>query len=90
MKELTPDEQKAVKEGEDAAALLENSAMASAINDLSETIVNAIISTSLEEAEKRERLYFMHSALKELVGILNHRVRTKEAIMASVSEQENE
>ena len=90
MKELTPEEQALVKNGDEAVAFLSNPAMASAINELSENLANALLGTNIDETAKRERLYNIHTALKELVAILNHRVALKQNIEAQMAEPENE
>jgi hypothetical protein len=90
LKELTPEEQALVKNGDEAVAFLSNPAMASAINELSENLANALLGTNIDETAKRERLYNIHTALKELVAILNHRVALKQNIEAQMAEPENE
>lgn len=51
-----------------------------AVNTLSEQLTNAILSTKLDETQKRERFYMMHSCLNELVGILKSRAAAKDQI----------
>jgi hypothetical protein len=86
LKELTPEEQALVERGAAAQSFLSNPAMASAINELSETLANAILTTALDEFDKRDRFYNLHVALKELVAILNHRVALKQNIEAQMED----
>lgn len=90
MKEFTEQEMKLLRDGEAASAALQNPAIASAINDLSEWLANTIMNTKPEELQKREMHYHMHTALRELVGILNQRVALKQQLEAEMVEQENE
>ncbi len=90
MKELSPEEQALVKNGNEAEAFLSNPAMASAINELSENLANALLGSNIDESAKRERLYHIHTSLKELVAILNHRVSLKQNIVAQMETSENE
>jgi hypothetical protein len=60
---------------------------ASAINELNEGIIATLINTSVSEAEKREHMYYMHTALKELVAILKNRVNQAEALKASLDDE---
>lgn len=57
-----------------------------AVNTLSEQLTNAILSTHMDETQKRERLYLMHSCLNELVGILKSRVSAKDNIEARLND----
>lgn len=90
MKDLTAEEQELHKKGVEAQEFLSNPAMASAINELSESIGNTMLNSAPEETDKRERLYHLHTALKELVAILNHRVSVKQNLEAQMDEPENE
>lgn len=87
-RELTSEEKVLVELGIQAQYLLENETFGQAINTLSEQLSNAIISTKLSEAVERERLYMMHSALNELVGILKTRVQAKENIEIIVNDDD--
>lgn len=69
-----------VELGIQAQYLLTSETFSTAVNTLSEQLTNAILSTSLDETQKRERLYMMHSCLNELVGILKSRVAAKDNI----------
>lgn len=40
----------------------------------------------MDETQKRERLYLMHSCLNELVGILKSRVAAKDSIEARLND----
>jgi hypothetical protein len=86
MKQLTAEEQALYQKGVEAEALLTNPAMASAINELSDNITSTLLATNRDESEKRERMYFLHNALKELVAILNHRVAVKQNLDAAVAD----
>lgn len=90
MKEYTEQEQAIIKAGSLAEEALKTPAFASAINELSEQLANAIIGTAPEESEKRERIYYAHLGLKEIVAILNQRVAHKMSIEAQAEEQEND
>ncbi len=90
MKQLTEQEQKILIAGEAAQALLNNPDIASAINELSESLANSILNTPPEDSKKREVLYNVHFGLRELVGILNQRVQLKQNIEAQMVEEENE
>lgn len=91
MRELTIEEQAILKNGADAEALLTNPSMASAINEFSEGLANALLSTSLDQSVKREQFYHLHTALKELVAILSARVNAKKTLEATLeAEKENE
>jgi hypothetical protein len=90
VKELTPEEQALFKSGSEAEAFLSNPAMASVINELSENLANAILASKADETAKRERYYNLHTALKELVAILNHRVSIKSNLEAQMEYTENE
>ena len=87
MRELTAEEQDILLKGSAANALLSNDAAASAINELNEGIVNSLLNTSLNETEKRDRMYYLHTALKELVAILKNRVNQAEALKASLEDE---
>lgn len=90
MTELNDKELAMVKNGQAAEALLSSPVIASAINELSEGLANIIILSNPEDAEKRERAYFLHLALRELVAILNHRIALKDNIEAQMVDEENE
>jgi hypothetical protein len=90
MRELSDAEQALFKNGQDAEAFLSNPAMADAINELSENLANAILATDVAESGKRERIYLLHTALKELVAIMNHRVSLKANLEAEMADPENE
>lgn len=90
LKELTPEEQAILERGAAAQSVIQSPAISSVINELSETLTNHILSTKVDEAEKRERYYRIHVALRELVAILNQRVALKESLEAQLAEQENE
>ena len=90
MKEYTEQEQAIIRAGILAEEALKTPAFASSINELSEQLANAIVATDHKDTEKREILYFTHLGLKEVVGILNHRVALKEGLEAQAEEQENE
>lgn len=87
---LTTDEQVLVELGIQAQHLLASETFGSAINTLSEQLTNAIISTKLYESVERERLYMMHSALNELVGILKSRVQAKDNIEVIVNDEDDD
>lgn len=89
MKEYTEQELKLLKDGEAAAEALQNPAIASAINELSETLANSMMNTKPEDKDKREMLFNIHLALRELVGILNQRVQIKQQLEAQMVEEEN-
>ena len=90
MKEYTEQEKAIIKEGSLAEEALKTPAFASAINELSEQLANAIIGTAPDESEKRERIYYAHLGLREIVAILNQRVANKVSIEAQAEEQEND
>lgn len=89
MKEYTEQEKAIIKAGSLAEEALKTPAFASAINELSEQLANALIATSPEEKEKRELIYFTHLGLKEIVGILHQRVSLKQGLETQDEEQEN-
>lgn len=89
MKELTDEEMKLLREGQEAKEALQNPAIASAINSLSEALANSILNTKPEDTDKREMLFNVHLALRELVAILNQRVAVKESLDAQMVEEEN-
>lgn len=66
--------------GIQAQHLLSSETFSNAVNTLSEQLTNAILSTKLDETQKRERFYMMHSCLNELVGILKSRAAAKDQI----------
>lgn len=90
MKEYTEQEWAIIKAGSQAEEALNTPAFASAINELSEQLANAIIGSAPDEAEKRERIYYAHLGLKEIVAILNQRVALKQGLEARDEEQEND
>lgn len=91
MRELTAEEQDILLKGSAAEALLSNDAMASAINEINESIINTLLGSAPSEGEKREQMYYLHTALKEIVGILKNRVGQKQALEASLNDDtENE
>ncbi len=89
MRKLNEEEAKLHLAGQQAEDALKNPSFASAINELSEWLSNSIMNTKPEELQKRELHYHMHNALKELVGILNHRVAIKQQLEAELVEEEN-
>ena len=89
MRELTPEEMDMVRAGQLAEDALLNPAIASAINELSAHLSNKIISTPLGGTAEREKYYFLHAALNEIVAILKTRVGLKQNIEAQ-ADQENE
>jgi hypothetical protein len=89
MRELTSQEMELVREGQLAEEALSNPSIASAINELSAHLSNKIISTPLGGTAEREKYYFLHAALTELVAILNSRIGLKKNIEAQ-ADQENE
>lgn len=88
MKELTAEEQEIVRKGQLAEAALNSPAIASAVNELSEQLSNALLGTQPHEGEFRERCYYLHKALGELAAILKHRVNMKNQIMETVADAE--
>ena len=90
MKKLTDEEMKLLQEGTDAKEALQNPAIASAINSLSEALANSILNTKPEDSAKREMLFNVHLALRELVAILNQRVNVKENLESQMVEEEND
>lgn len=88
MKELTAEEQEIVRQGQLAEAALTSPAVGSAFNELSEQLANAILGTTPAEGDKRERFYYLHTALRELAAVLNHRVSLKQNIEAQVADEE--
>lgn len=90
MKSYTEEEQAIIADGDLAEAALKTPAFASAINTLSEQLANAIVGTNPDELEKREKFYFIHVALKELVGMLNQRVALREGVLTRDDATENE
>lgn len=70
---LSHEEMQIVEAGIHAQRLLEDTTFQDAINTLSEQLSAAIVATKVEETDRRERLYMMHSSLVELVGILKQR-----------------
>jgi hypothetical protein len=90
LKEYTEQEQAIIRAGVLAEEALKTPAFASAVNELSEQLANLIIGTAPEDHEKRERIYYAHLGLKEVIAILNQRVANKVSIEAQAEEQENE
>lgn len=90
MREFTSEEQDMIKRGAEAAELLSNPVIASAINEFSDALTTALLSTNPDENQKRERIFNIHFALKELVAILSHRVSLKQNIEAQMENQEND
>lgn len=90
MTKLTEQELKLLEEGKNAEEALKNPAIASTLNELSETLANYILNTKPEETDKREIFYNIHSALRELVGILSNRVSIKQQLEAKMAEEEND
>lgn len=90
MKTYTEEEQAIIRNGTLAEEALKTPAFASAINELSEQLSNAIVSTPPEDHEIRERFYYAHLGLREVVGILSQRVALKQGLEAQSDDQENE
>ena len=90
LKQYTEQEQAIIRDGVLAEEALKTPAFASAINELSEQLANAIVGTDPKDHEKRERIYYAHLGLKEVIAILNQRVALKQGIEAQVDDQENE
>jgi hypothetical protein len=88
MKELSAEEQEILLKGSAAEALLSNDAMVSVINELNAKIIDALLSTAVAEPEKRERFYYLHTALKELVAILKERANQKAALEVQLAEDD--
>lgn len=88
MSTLTDDERVLVELGIQAQHLLTSDTFSNAVNTLSEQLTNAILSTSLDETQKRERFYMMHSCLNELVAILKARVSAKDNIEARLNDDD--
>lgn len=76
-----------VELGLQAQHLLTSETFCNAVNTLSEQFSNAILSTKLDETQKRERLYMMHSCLNELVGILKSRMAAKDQIEMKLNDE---
>lgn len=87
MSTLTDDERVLVELGIQAQHLLTSDTFSNAVNTLSEQLTNAILSTSLDETQKRERFYMMHSCLNELVAILKSRAQAKDNIEARMNDE---
>ncbi len=87
---LTNEEETLVQLGIQADRLLTDETFTSAINGLSETLANSIITTQLEQTDRRERLYMMHSCLLELIAILKARVAAKLNIEAMLNADDEE
>lgn len=90
MPTYTTEEQAMIADGDLAETALKTPAFASAVNTLSEQLANLIVGTNPDETEKRERLYYIHTGLRELVAILNQRVALKQGLLSRADEQENE
>lgn len=90
MRELTAEEQEIIRHGQLAEAALSNPAIANCVNELSEQLANAMLGTAPQETALREKFYFLHSALRELAALLNHRVALKAQIEASLADEEND
>lgn len=90
MPTFTAEEQAIIADGDLAEVALNTPAFASAINELSDQLANLIVGTNPDEAAKREKYYFIHTGLKELVAILNQRVALKQELTSKADEQENE
>ena len=90
MKTFTAEEQAMFTKGLEAEAFLTNPAFASAINEMSENIANAILASKIEETEKRERLYNLYLALSELIAMLSARVAIKENLAAAAQDDDSE
>jgi fructose-1-phosphate kinase PfkB-like protein len=90
MKSYTEAEQAIIADGDLAETALKTPAFASAVNELSEQLANLMLGTSPEDVRQREKYYFIHVALRELVALLNQRVALKEEVISKADEQENE
>lgn len=90
MKSYTEQELAIIADGDLAETALSTPAFASAINTLSEQLANLMVSTNPEEVTKREKFYFMHVGLRELIAILHQRVALKQEVIANADTQENE
>lgn len=87
---LSEEEAQHVNAGIAAERLLNDDTFQNAINALSDQLSTAIINTSLEDSNRRERLYMMHSCLVELIGILKGRVMTKMNIEQQINSENSE
>lgn len=86
---LSDNEKTLVELGIQAEHLLNNDTFIKAINTLSEQITNTLLSTKPEEQTSRERLYMMHVALNEIVGVLKSRVQAKDNIEVIVNSDDD-
>lgn len=73
--------------GIQAQYLLSSETFSNAVNTLSEQLTNALLSTKMDEPQKRERFYMMHSCLNELVGILKSRAAAKDQIEMKLNDE---
>jgi len=87
---LSGEEKVLVELGIQAQYLLQNDTFVKSINTLSEQIANSILSSGLPDTQNRERLYMMHAALNEIVGLLKSRVATKDNIEAMVNDDDED
>lgn len=88
-RDLTSEEKVLVELGIQAQHLLDSETFIKAVNTLSEQLTNSILSTTVDENQKRERLYMMHVALNELVGVLKNRVQAKDNIESMVNDEDD-
>lgn len=80
MQTLTPIEQEIVRKGEIAADFMRHPCFDLMVKELQADIAAAIIATDIEEEERREAMYLVYHALKELVSKMEQYKTAKEMI----------
>jgi hypothetical protein len=80
MTEYTPLEQEIIRKGEIAADFMRHPCFDLMVKELQADIAAAIIATDIEEEDRREAMYLVYHALKELVSKMEQYKAAKEMI----------
>jgi hypothetical protein len=88
MRDLTDLEKKLIEEGIHSDALLSSPTFVETFTKLRSTITTAMVETDPHEVKKREMLYYMLAALKDIEQLLKASSAARAQIEAEVKEDE--
>ena len=89
MTTLTPIEQEIVRKGEIAADFMRHPCFDMMVKELQADIAAAIIATDIGEDERREAMYLVYHALKELISMMEKYKTGKEMIESNLTDSQD-
>lgn len=80
MQQLSPHEQEIIRKGSLAADFMRHPCFEQMIKELQDDIAASIIATNMDDSSRREKLYMIFHALKELISKMEQYKIAKETI----------